>query len=263
MRIQFSLTCQKGTIIPINYQYEVSSWVFETLSKAGGDLCTWVEEKGFDLRKKNYKFFTFSPLAIFPYEMDQQRQEFRLLGNQVKISISLYLEPMFEHQVVGLFRQTPLRLGKLNGAQGQFEVKHWQILPRPNFREMMQFRCISPISVTSVDEVKGNNPYLMPDSEDYDMCFFNHAIRRFKASVQYRSLSEKKMLDPSYPLHFKLQSQPKSRLIHLRSHVDGPLQLRGFAYDFELAMTPLLYEFCYYAGFGENAHLGFGFADLR
>jgi CRISPR/Cas system endoribonuclease Cas6 (RAMP superfamily) len=81
--------------------------------------------------------------------------------------------------------------------------------------------------------------------------------------VQYRSLAEKHMIDPAYPLHFKLQSQPKSRLIHLKSNPENVQQLRGFAYEFELAMTPLLYEYCYYAGFGEYPHLGFGYVDLK
>ncbi len=158
MRIQFSLSCQKGTIIPINYQSEISQWVFTVLSNAGAELSTWVQQQGFDLSSKNYKLFTFSPLAIYPYEMDQVKQEFKLLGNQVKLNISIYLDPSFEQQVVHLFRQVPLHLGTLEGKPAQFEVKHWQIMPKPQFRETMQFKAVSPISVTTVDlsEILGN-----------------------------------------------------------------------------------------------------------
>jgi CRISPR-associated endoribonuclease Cas6 len=264
MRIQFSLSCQKGTIIPINYQSEISFWVFEVLSKAGAEFSTWVHQQGFDLAAKNFKLFTFSPLAIYPYEMDQVKQEFKLLGNQVKLTISLAVDPVYEQQVIHLFRQMPLVLGTLDGKPSQFEVKHWQILPRPNFnKETIQFKAISPISITTIEEVKTPNPYLVPDNEMYDVSFFHHAVRRFKAAKQYKSLANLKLIDPSFPMNYRVIGQAKSRLIHLKPNPDGILQLRGFAYEFEVSMPSALMEFCYFAGFGEFPHLGFGFVDLK
>jgi CRISPR-associated endoribonuclease Cas6 len=263
MRIQFSLSCPKGAIIPINYQSEISSWVFSVLSKAGIELQTWVQQKGYDLTSHNYKLFSFSPLAIYPYEMDQVRQEFRLLGNQVKLSISLYLDPAFDQQVVSLFRQLPLTLGHVEGRPAHFDVKHWQIMPRPHFKEKMQFKAVSPISVTTVEEGKVTNPYLMPDNEMYDVSFFTHAVRRFKAASQYKSLAALKLLDPAFPMEFALIGQPKSRLIHLKPNPESITQLRGFTYDFEVSMPVSLMEFCYYGGFGEFPHLGFGYVEFK
>ncbi len=263
MRIQFSLSCQKGTVIPINYQSEISNWIFSVLSKAGAELSTWVQQRGFDLGSRNYKLFTFSPLAIYPYEMDQVKQEFRLLGNQVKLSISIYLDPSFEQQIVHLFRQVPLQLGTLEGRPSQFEVKHWQVMPRPVFKDTMQYKAVSPISITTIEEIKTNNPYILPDSEAYDISFFTHAVRRFKAAMQYKSLATLHLLDPAFPMHYRLLGQAKSRLIHLKPNGEGITQLRGFAYEFEASMPAHVAEFCYYAGYGEFPHLGFGFVDLK
>jgi hypothetical protein len=64
-------------------------------------------------------------------------------------------------------------------------------------------------------------------------------------------------------MNFRLFGQAKSRLIHLKPNSDGIQQLRGFVYDFEVAMPEPLMEFCYYAGFGEYPQLGFGFAEIR
>lgn len=263
MRIQFSLSCQKGTIIPINYQSEISQWVFAVLSNAGAELSSWVQQRGFDLGSRNFKMFTFSPLAIYPYEMDQVKQEFKLLGNQVKLNISIYLDPTFEQQIVHLFRQVPLPLGTLEGRPAQFEVKHWQIMPHPNFKETMQFKAISPISITTIEDVKTANPYLLPDNENYDVSFFHHAVRRFKGAMQYKSLAALKLLDPAFPMHYRLLGQAKSRLIHLKPNSENISQLRGFTYEFETSMPVPLMEFCYYAGFGEFPHLGFGFVEIK
>lgn len=263
MRIQFSLSCQKGVIIPINYQSEISNWIFSVLSNAGAELTAWLQQRGFELSSRNYKLFTFSPLAIYPYEMDQVKQEFKLLGNQVKLSVSFYLDASFEQQVVHLFRQMPLALGTVDGSPAHFEVKHWQIMPRPAFKETMQLKAISPISITTVEEGKAANLYLLPDHENYDVSFFNHAVRRFKAAMQYKSLATLKLLDPSFPMNYRLLGQAKSRLIHLKPNPDGISQLRGFAYEFEVSMPIPLLEFCYYAGFGEFPYLGFGFVEIK
>lgn len=264
MRIQFSLSCQKGTIIPINYQSEISHWVFTVLSKAGAELSAWVQNQGFDLVSKNYKLFTFSSLAIYPYEMDQVKQEFKLLGNQVKLTVSLYIDPLFEQQVVHLFRQSPLQLGVFEGKTALFEVKHWQVLPKPAFRDTMVFKAVAPISLTHVtDEVKPANPYPLPDSEMYDVTFFTHLVRKLKSAKQYKSLVTANLLDPAYPMHFQLMGQGKSRLIHLKPNLEGISQLRGFVYDFEVSMPIPMLEFAYLSGFGEFGHLGFGYVEIK
>jgi CRISPR-associated endoribonuclease Cas6 len=263
MRIQFSLVCPKGTIIPINYQSEISQWIFEVLSKAGSELNLWMQQHGYDLGMRNFKLFTFSPLAIYPYEMDQARQEFKLLGNQVKLSVSMFLPQVFEQQIIHLFRQVPLMLGTCEGRPAHFEVKHWQVASRPTFKETMQFRAVSPVSVTTVDEVRPPNPYLLPDTELYDVSFFHHLVRRFKAAVQYRSLANMKLLDPAFGMHYRMMGQAKSRLIHLKPNAEGVHQLRGFTFEFEVSASPPTLEFGYYAGFGEFPHLGFGYVEIK
>ena len=263
MRVQFSLSCQKGTIIPINYQSEISNWVFSVLSSAGAELSSHVQKLGFDLKTGNFKLFTFSPLAIYPYEMDQARQEFKLLGNQVKLSISIYIDQGFEQQIVHLFRQSPLELGTVDGGQAYFEVKHWQIMPPAKLSERMTFKAISPISVTSVEEGKPGNQYILPDNDYYDISFFHHLVRRFKAAKEYKSLAQLKLLDPSFPMEYKISSPSKSRLIHLKPNPEGLSQLRGFTYEFEVSMPIHLMEFAYYGGFGEFPFLGFGFVEIK
>ncbi len=263
MRIQFSLACQKNTIIPINYQAEVSNWIFDVLASGGAELHTYMKNRGFDLNARTFKLFTFSPLAIYPYEMDQVKQEFKLNGNQVKLGFSMLIEPMFEQQIVHLFRQKPLQLGVIEGKPAQFEIKHWQVQNPPTFKEVMQFKAESPISQTFVEESNLPNPYPTVDSERYDVQFFLTLMQRFKAAHDYKSLTSLQLLDPSYPMHFRSLSPAKSRLIHLKSNVEGMTQARGFLYDFEVSLPPKLMEFAYYAGFGQYPHLGFGYVNLK
>ncbi len=262
MRIQFSLTCQRGTIIPINYQSELSSWIFSVLAKGGAELNGYIQQLGFDLGSKDFKLFTFSPLAIYPYEMDQTKQEFRLLGNQVKLTLSFWLGQQFEQQLVHLFRQFPLQLGTCEGNPAIFEVKHWQVMPKMVFKETMTYKVSSPISISDVEDAPSGTPYPLPDSEQYDVAFFTHLIRKYKSAHRNRSLNAENLLDASFPMVFQLRAQPKSRLIHLKPNAEGLLQVRGFVYEFEITMPALLMDFAYHSGFGEHGHLGFGFVEL-
>jgi CRISPR/Cas system endoribonuclease Cas6 (RAMP superfamily) len=88
-------------------------------------------------------------------------------------------------------------------------------------------------------------------------------VRRFKGAMQYKSLAALKMLDPAFPMQYRLLGQAKSRLIHLKPNPDGITQLRGFVFEFEVSMPVPLMEYCYYSGFGEFPHLGFGFAEIK
>jgi CRISPR-associated endoribonuclease Cas6 len=263
MRIQFSLACQKNTIIPINYQAEVSNWIFEVLASGGAELHAHMQDHGFDLNARTFKLFTFSPLAIYPYEMDQVKQEFKLNGNQVKLGFSIYIDPVFEQQIVHLFRQKPLQLGVIEGKPAYFEIKHWQVQNPPVFKEVMQFKAESPISQTFVEESNLPNPYPTIDSERYDVQFFLTLMQRFKAANQYKSLSGINVIDPAFPMHFRPLSPAKSRLIHLKPNVEGLNQARGFLFDFEVSLPPKLMEFVYHAGFGQFPHLGFGFTSIK
>lgn len=128
----------------------------------------------------------------------------------------------------------------------------------------MQFKAVSPISITTVEEGKLANLYILPDSEYYDVSFFTHLVRRFKSAKQFRSLAAMNLLDPSFPMHYRLLGPSKSRLIHLKPNPEGIQQLRGFTYDFEISMPVPLMEFAlFFWNFGEFPFLGFGFVEFK
>ena len=263
MRIQLTLTCQKGTLIPINYQSEVSDWIYQVLAKAGPKLQDWMVSRCYDATLRNFRAFTFSPLAIFPYELDQAKQQFRLMGNQIRLHVSFYLNRSFEADLISGFRSQPLTLGKFGDKPTRFEIKRWQVMETPPLSETMIFKAISPIAVNVFDDARSSvSQSLIPDHETYDFNLIHHNVIRMKAAKSYASLADMGYLTQSFPFEFKLLSrQNKSRLIHVRE-AHSHTQIRGFIYDFEVTMPIGVMEFCYLAGFGQFSHLGFGYVDV-
>jgi len=61
MRIKLTLKqVKENQLIPINYQYALSSFIYTTIEKSDPRYSRWLHDRGFLLGKKSFKFFTFS-----------------------------------------------------------------------------------------------------------------------------------------------------------------------------------------------------------
>ena len=58
MRLKLTLQHRPNQVLPINYQYLISSWVYRTLESANAEFATQLHEYGYDFRGKQYKLFT-------------------------------------------------------------------------------------------------------------------------------------------------------------------------------------------------------------
>ena len=78
MRFKITLTPDKrvfGYALPINYQYELSSFIYHTLACANAEYSTWLHENGFVTDTKRFKLFSFSNLIFPAYKIVSDRIE--------------------------------------------------------------------------------------------------------------------------------------------------------------------------------------------
>ena len=70
MRFKITLTPDYilfGNEIPMNYQYELSSFIYRTLARSDSGYSAWLHENGFITGTKRFKLFSFSNLLIPAY----------------------------------------------------------------------------------------------------------------------------------------------------------------------------------------------------
>ena len=87
MRFKITLTPDKrvfGYALPINYQYELSSFIYHTLACADAEYSTWLHENGFVTDTKRFKLFSFSNLIFPAYKIVSDRIE--ILWNVLPLS---------------------------------------------------------------------------------------------------------------------------------------------------------------------------------
>lgn len=53
-----------GNLLPVNYQYPLSSWIYKVIGTADLNYSTFLHEKGFAFDNRRFKMFTFSQLDV-------------------------------------------------------------------------------------------------------------------------------------------------------------------------------------------------------
>ena len=85
-KLLFQIPGEKN-IIPVNYQYEFSAWIYKTLNFGNAEFARWLHDQGYVNGNKRFKLFTFS--RLFPDKYSVQKDRLEILSNQSVLYISL------------------------------------------------------------------------------------------------------------------------------------------------------------------------------
>jgi CRISPR-associated endoribonuclease Cas6 len=247
MRLELQLECNLKSVLPFNYEYALSAWIYQILSDADNDFATFLHDTGYQStqRDKTFKLFTFSKILLEkPFQTDKYRG-FILNGGRARLELSFLIDKAMQEFVVGLFKSQQLSI-RIKGGRIDFKVIGIQVLPEPEFHPIMTFKAIKPIFMSKNVEGVKYSVYISPDDGDYSRLFFNNLLDKADALG---------MPSIDSVLEFRCLTPPRSKLFH----IDGT-QIRAFEYEFIIAAPVELMRIGYYSGFGgKNSSLGLGF----
>lgn len=250
MRLNLTFKTQIGSILPINYTYALSSFIYKTLQQANAEYSEWLHNQGYQLGNKQFKLFTFSELKLPKYQRYEDR--FILQGDTLGLTVSFYADEAMKNFVTGLFeRQTFFIRDKKSRVD--FKVEFVEVQPEPTFTDKMRFHALSPICISQHQADNKHASYLSPVDAYYSDLFFSNLINKYQAAKSDTTAFNRN--DLSFRL---LTDKPKSRLIHIKGTSKEATKIRGFSYDFELTAPAELLAFGFAAGFGEKNSSGFG-----
>jgi CRISPR-associated endoribonuclease Cas6 len=257
MRFQLTLKPQGiQAIVPINYQYEISGWIYKTLHFGNPEFSEWLHNHGYLDGKKQFRFFTFSNLEIEQVQIQGDRLK---MGNQpCFIYISFLLEEAIEPFIIGLFKNQTFGIGdKISRAD--FYVSGIEKLPEPAWENTMHFKSLSPVVISyKSDPTARTATYLSPADSNYEELFFHNLLTRYRTyKVQKQSIPDITEYNPS-EMSLKVTGKVFSKMIKIKAGTPEQTLIKGFKYDFILTAPKELIRLGYYAGFGEKNSLGFG-----
>lgn len=258
MRIALTLIfASSEKVLPINYQYEFSAWVYKMIHFGNSDFASWLHNKGYGQNGKFFKLFTFSNIEAERYKVIEDR--YKILSDDARLILTFHVDEAVQHFITGLFQNNTFSIGDRK-SRVDFEVKSVEAAQPPVFVDKMRFKTLSPVCVSRRVELNGNlhTEYLAPEHPEYEQRFFENLFMRYAA---VNGLEESSGVIKNCRL--KLTSKAKSRLIKIKADTPQETRIRGYLYDFECQAPAALLKFGYEAGFGEKNALGFGCVELN
>lgn len=246
-------------VIPVNYQYELSAWIYKVLQNADAEYAAFLHRRGYTTGRKSFKLFCFSQLHAPRYRVEGDR--LHLQSREVSFRIGFYLDRAAEEFVRGLFQEQQFRLGDRTSQAG-FTVQSVEMLPLllPDGPGPLRIRMRSPLVIGRKLPGERNDEYLAPGDPDFGRLLFLNLLEKYRAATGAEP--------PAYwdAAHFGFRvapgREPRSKLIKIKSGTAAQTRVRGWMFDFEVDAPKELVELGLLAGWGRMNGEGFGFGEV-
>ena len=260
MRFKIHIVPQKrqgNILLPINYQYALSSFIYNTLNKGDKEIAKWLHENGYVKDQKKFKLFTFSHLDIPEYKRYEDR--LILMGEDISFTLSILPIKMIEPLINGLFKNKGFSLGDKK-SQADFTIKGIEKIQEPDFTNEMKFRTLSPIVVSTKNSMEDKYAqYLAPKDPGYAEKLKQNLLNKLVAFNQ--SSDKVPEIEKSIDFSVSILNKPKSKLAHIKAMTKN-IKIRGYMYNFQVKGPVELIKMGFFAGFGEKNSMGFGCCEM-
>jgi len=256
MRFRITLRVDRerfGDLMPINYQYELSAWIYKVLAKSDAKYSAWLHDNGYSYTEaKAFKFFCFSQLQFHGFDILPQQERIKVVGDLVDWYVSFIPDKGTESFVKGLLGNNTIIIGD-DKSKVAFKIINVEGLYPIRYYDKMTFEAISPVCMKR-HLTDGKIEYLSPKDEGYKDLMLQNLISKYSAfyGKEYFSEYDDFVFEPDL-------SRVKSALITIKANTPEQTKVRGFKFRFTVKGDPKLMKFIYEGGVGSSNSIGFGF----
>ncbi len=237
MRLKISLSSTKANyLIPFNYNHILSAIIYRKIADL--DLAAKLHFS------KDFKFFTFS--QIYFSDWKRIKQGFVSKDGKISFYISSPNDQLIKSLVEGHLENT-----EVDFKGTKLLVEQIELLKKPEFKDKMNMRTMSPVSASIKREVDGKLKIwdLGPGDE------------RFYESIQKNLYNKYVKFYGDYDGNKWIRIKPNMKTAKRRRiEIKGDFH-RGYMIKFEMEADARLMEFAYDCGLGERNSMGFGMVD--
>ncbi len=266
MRVKLKLrSIQNRCILPINYQYHLSSAIYNILSQSSSEFSEWLHEKGYLTKQgKPLKFFVFSKLYIPKVKRENASLIVRKTSQCSLFVDSPIIDDFVQNFVVGLFSSNQIEIKSIYG-RANFFIEQVEAVSEPTFKNKMKFKCLSPIVVSKGKEKNGQfyEHYFRPLEPDLSESIRKNLISKYH--TLRHTLPENQELEFQIDMEYlkKRGGEEKiSKLIHIKEGTSEETRVKAFETPFYLSGSPELMKIAYECGIGHKNSMGFGMVEV-
>jgi CRISPR-associated endoribonuclease Cas6 len=263
MRFKITFTIDsKPQILPLNYKYPVSSWIYKTLAQANKEFTSLLHEHGYSIESgKQFKLFTFSDFQIPKGTWKIVGDRMKIWADSVSLVISFMLPEQTQYFVAGLFKEQHVIIGD-EITQVHMQVQNIEAIQThiPK-QEKYTFKWLSPVFMALHEEDKKYPIYISPEHPAYKDLFAQNLIDKYTAHCLQKNEKPKEFSISD--IAFKsLHEKPKSVKQTIKAFKKEQTEIRAFKFNFELSASYELIETGINAGFGAANSQGFGCCEV-
>ena len=249
MRIQILADVGDGITLPINYNYHLAGVIYRFLAESDPEYASFLHEEGYAAAEKHFKLFTFSQLMAERRRITGATIHF---GSTLMWSVSSPVERFLSH-----FADTLLTEGRLSIGSHELRIRDVNVPRIPHFQSEMDFRCLSPIVMSTVREHHGKQAmhYCLPDDPALSDLIRQNLIRKHEA-IHGRA-PDNDTLTFTFDKNYIDRRQGRvTRLVDYKG-----IKIRGVLCPFRVSGSIPLIRVGYECGFGDKNSAGFGMAE--
>ncbi|SHJ71392.1 CRISPR-associated endoribonuclease Cas6 [Tangfeifania diversioriginum] len=256
--MRFKLTLNRTTkqrMLPMDYQYYVSAWIYKVLKQADQDFAQFLHEKGYGGQgeTKLYKLFCFSRLNFGKPNLWKEKKLFEISAHEIGLQISFDVPEAATNFIKGLFMSQEFYLGdKFNGID--FKVSKVEALPEPDFTETMKYRLQTPWVVSYMTENDKYPQYLSPEDDMFEQRAIKHLVEKYNNTRDGEVISQEK-------IRFKRISDFKRAGFVMKPGTREETRVIGNLFEFELTAPVEINRMIWSAGVSEKSSSGFGWVE--
>lgn len=259
MQFKITLRClDDKPVLPVNYQYELSAWIYRVLQNADPDYSEYLHRHGYTTGRKSFKLFCFSQLNVPKRSVEGDR--LHIGSREITFIIGFYLDRAAEEFVRGLFIEQQFSLGDRQ-SRARFvvqtvEMRHLQL---PDGEAPVHIHTLSPLVVARKRTDNQPDEYLHPADPDFGRLLFLNLLDKYAAATGHEPPS---WWDISRFGFRPLGTEPRSQLITIKAGTDAQTKVKGYRFDFEVDIPRELVELALLAGWGRMNGEGFGCGEV-
>ena len=263
LKLHFQLS-GKRQVLPLNYQYPISSWIYKVLSSADKEFTNKLHEEGYQLENgKKFKLFCFSKLR-FPnktWRIIPKSDRMETWARNVFLEIGFQLPEQTEKFVIGLFKNQELTLGdKISQVKMQVgQVESMSVTPITS--SPTRLTTLSPLVLGLATDEKLQEHYATPLHEDYAEVFIKNLLDKHQAAGK-PAIPLEEVKFKVLQLHKKKNGRDKTELQIIKAFTPAETKIKGWYFDFELTAPAELIQTGLNSGFGSMSSLGFGWCGV-
>lgn len=241
-----------GTVLPISYQYELSSAIDKLLIADYPLFSQWMAQNGLTAREF-YEFRCYTVSNLYIPRIYVQGDRLQINVPRVQFWLSFYHEQGTRQFLQTILLDKTIVVGDRRSAV-QFRISGIDDISPVVYNEVMEYQTLSPLVIIGI-RPNQTVEYLQPQNVYFARFMVDELIQRWEF-LNHRPF------DGDRGYHFQLMAPERRKVVTIDAPELSNNRVVGFMLKFRLIMDPRLHEIAYVCGLGDHINYGFGFLEL-